>query len=296
MQKSLRNLSAIAFCLSCVPQAFAAIASPTGSQTFTQDAVTSSFGTGGTTNTFTATQTTVPSNYTDRTYGVPTYQSVLTPSTTTTAGSVDFYENKPYIDTTYTSSYSYDKALYNVAVNSPTQSANQYILLAGTVTASSATNLSFLLGSGGTYSSSTSTFSPLPSSLNVAPALPIFGLVNSQGSAVSLNTLTSTYGTSFSQTAGSSVHLAAGESYSFQAYVYSQSPQVALNRFSLVVTGDDYGITSSTSQSTGTLHTLLASQALPLIPAVPEPETYSMLLAGIGLVGAAARRRKGKQA
>jgi len=29
---------------------------------------------------------------------------------------------------------------------------------------------------------------------------------------------------------------------------------------------------------------------------VPEPETYSMLLAGIGLVGAAARRRKGKQA
>ena len=295
MQKSLRNLSALAFCLTCIPQAFAAVSSTTGSQTFTENGVTSSFGAGGTTNTFTATQTTVPSNDTVRTYGTTTYSKVTTPSTTTTAGSVDVYENKPYTDTTYTSSYSYDTAQYNVAINSPTQSANQYILLAGTVTASSATNLSFLLGSGGTYSSSMSTFSPLPP-LSLAPELPSFGLVNSQGSAVNLNTLTSTSGTSFSQLAGGSVHLGAGESYSFRAYVYSQSSQVALNRFSLVVTGDDYGITSSTSQSTGTLHTLLTSQALPLIPAVPEPETYSMLLAGIGLVGAAARRRKGKQA
>lgn len=33
-----------------------------------------------------------------------------------------------------------------------------------------------------------------------------------------------------------------------------------------------------------------------LTAAVPEPETYAMLLAGLGLVGAVARRRKSKQA
>ena len=33
-----------------------------------------------------------------------------------------------------------------------------------------------------------------------------------------------------------------------------------------------------------------------LIAAVPEPETYAMLLAGLGLVGAATRRRNGKTA
>jgi hypothetical protein len=32
------------------------------------------------------------------------------------------------------------------------------------------------------------------------------------------------------------------------------------------------------------------------VAAVPEPETYAMLLAGLGLVGAIARRRKTAQA
>jgi hypothetical protein len=39
----------------------------------------------------------------------------------------------------------------------------------------------------------------------------------------------------------------------------------------------------------------LSSSIAPLAP-VPEPETYAMLLAGLGLMGAIAKRRKDKQA
>ena len=34
--------------------------------------------------------------------------------------------------------------------------------------------------------------------------------------------------------------------------------------------------------------------SIPPIPVIPEPETYAMLLAGLGVVGAVARRRKVK--
>ena len=36
--------------------------------------------------------------------------------------------------------------------------------------------------------------------------------------------------------------------------------------------------------------------ALAMVGAIPEPETYAMLLAGLGLLGFAARRRKQKEA
>jgi hypothetical protein len=38
------------------------------------------------------------------------------------------------------------------------------------------------------------------------------------------------------------------------------------------------------------------SESLVTVSAVPEPETYAMMLAGLGLMGAVARRRKAKQA
>jgi hypothetical protein len=43
-------------------------------------------------------------------------------------------------------------------------------------------------------------------------------------------------------------------------------------------------------------YTKFAQDQLHMISAVPEPQTYAMLLAGLGLIGTIARRRKSKQA
>jgi N-acetylmuramic acid 6-phosphate (MurNAc-6-P) etherase len=51
-------------------------------------------------------------------------------------------------------------------------------------------------------------------------------------------------------------------------------------------------IISGTTGNTGAVD---ASQALPPT-SVPEPETYAMLLAGLGMMGFVARRRKQKAA
>lgn len=39
-------------------------------------------------------------------------------------------------------------------------------------------------------------------------------------------------------------------------------------------------------------YTTFTTNAVSAIAAVPEPETYAMMLAGLGLVGFAARRRR----
>ena len=45
---------------------------------------------------------------------------------------------------------------------------------------------------------------------------------------------------------------------------------------------------ASATDKTGSL----LSQAIPGVPAIPEPETYAMMLAGLGLLGFVARRRR----
>jgi hypothetical protein len=43
-------------------------------------------------------------------------------------------------------------------------------------------------------------------------------------------------------------------------------------------------------------YTIYAQDQLVMLAPVPEPETYAMLLAGLGVMGAVVRRRKQKQA
>lgn len=60
---------------------------------------------------------------------------------------------------------------------------------------------------------------------------------------------------------------------------------LAAGSYTAFVGGSDYASQSAASHAYGILGTIAVSP-------VPEPETYAMLLAGLGLMGAVARRRK----
>lgn len=74
--------------------------------------------------------------------------------------------------------------------------------------------------------------------------------------------------------------------------------QLLLTLFQLVFIvfhwiGDEWVDLGGTVDTTNHTITAFTTDQLPFaIAAVPEPETYAMLLAGLGLVGMAARRRK----
>lgn len=70
----------------------------------------------------------------------------------------------------------------------------------------------------------------------------------------------------------------------FSSFAASSGFLAGVNTLSFVVTND--------AQSGGNPTGLRAEFLTSAVTAVPEPETYAMLLAGLGLMGAVARRRK----
>lgn len=71
---------------------------------------------------------------------------------------------------------------------------------------------------------------------------------------------------------------------SFSSFAATTGFNAGLNTLSFVVTN----LKQNGGNPTGLRAEFLASS----VTAVPEPETYAMLLAGLGLMGAVARRRK----
>ena len=90
------------------------------------------------------------------------------------------------------------------------------------------------------------------------------------GSAVSISAptkiITASSGSATVTTLASSANLLSGAAYTFQ------------------ISGNSLGAAGYTG--------IIALTNLPTVPAVPEPETYAMLLAGIGMMGMIARRRQ----
>ena len=279
MQKSIRNLAVVAVALAAVAQAQAA-----NMLTFSNPDVLTSLPSSWSILTDVKL---IPVDYTTTTSEPKpsTFYNITTPSTPSAQGKVDFYEDVHSTVNTEHVSYKYDQASYEVSVNSPSQSAGQYIQLKGTVSTTTNTTLGIFLQANGQF---TGKDNPAPFG-SAVPALPTLGF----GTSSLTTNLVTWPGSSFSEYASASVDLVAGVPYSFDAYVYSSSPEVALTNFSLSILGDRYDYAVNLTSETTTTSYLRATV---LLAPVPEPENYAMILAGLGLIGAIAKRRKVRQA
>ena len=59
--------------------------------------------------------------------------------------------------------------------------------------------------------------------------------------------------------------------------------------------GSSISFLSSSGAGLGSINFAITNFSAHSVSAVPEPETYAMMLAGLGVIGAVARRRKAKQ-
>ncbi len=125
------------------------------------------------------------------------------------------------------------------------------------------------------------------------------GIVN--GAGADLGVVVARYSTddfSMSFDGGSSFNIGAGSAVNtgvFRNYFYGGGGPYGSTLFVHMIDLSDYGFAagasiSSVSITSGTQLDLIRVAG---VAAVPEPETYALLLAGLGLVGVAARRRRG---
>jgi hypothetical protein len=213
---------------------------------------------------------------------------VVTAPTTTTAGLANHFST---ITTTATWDKHTSKNDYlsiDVTSNGINQAGDKWISLTGSVQSTINTTVSFYLNAQGSF---TATSGPFGSS--IAPLLASFYFGESAPTALSASTTTSlesssyyTYSSSYST---ASFNLLAGVAQSFVAYVYAPT-DVSISNFGLDAGTLDYDllITPQTQIYVGPKTWVSSSILAP----IPEPETYAMMLAGLGLVGVAARRRK----
>jgi hypothetical protein len=86
----------------------------------------------------------------------------------------------------------------------------------------------------------------------------------------------------------STYNLLAGVEQTFYAVVFAQN-NVSVNSFQLEATTGNYNFTT-TPNITNVVGERVLLGATTLAP-IPEPETYAMLVAGLGFIGAASRRK-----
>lgn len=205
------------------------------------------------------------------------------------AGSIDTYKDVTTTTATETSRYSTDSYAYSVAGNAGNFDVNQWIMLSGTVTAAQNTTLSYSMSATGNYLPTV-----IPGIGSVIPALPslYFGYGTHPLAPVNTQAYTST-SNEYSVYSGNYFTLTGGTTTAFTGMVYTGGA-ASLKNFSLNLFGEQYDSSYNVTYADKIVSTKLSSVVIPAIPLapVPEPETYGMLLMGLGFMGFITRRRR----
>lgn len=213
---------------------------------------------------------------------------VFTAPTETTAGLQYNYRTPTTRTTSDVETYNYDTLGLGVTSTGTNKSGDKYITLSGSVLSSIDTTLSFELSAFGDFSFTQTLFGA------TVPQLASFYFGNALQSVTTLPSTTETdlattsydaYSVSYNT---SNYNLLAGVAQTFYAVVLAPN-NVSVNSFQLDATTGNYNFTTTPNVTdvVGQRELLGATTLAP----IPEPDTYAMLVAGLGLIGAASRRK-----
>ena len=218
---------------------------------------------------------------------------VFTAPTETTSG-LQYNYRTPTTTTTFdVNTYNYDTLGLGVTSTGTNKSGDKYITLSGSVLSSINTSLSFELSAFGDFTRISNRFG------TTAPQLASFYFGNTDPTVSNLPANTSTdldlltysaYSVSYNT---ATFELAAGVAQTFFAVVYAPN-NVSVDNFQLEATTSNYNFTTTPNVTNVVGARLINSTTI--LPQVPEPDTYAMLVAGLGVIGFMARRRKNTQA
>lgn len=216
---------------------------------------------------------------------VTTYRTQLITAPTTSSPGLEYvYQDVTTSYNQHTETWKIQTLSASVSADGNQLSGGKGILLEGNISATSNTIFTLSLGAFGYFETSSGFYGV------VIPALPTFYLATGSDPLS-----VATYGTTF--TSGSaynsgtnyySFSLSAGQTLHFEGAVYAGN-DVSLESFSLYFQSNPYDVVDHVQYHTNTVTSLYGANAL---PAVPEPETYAMLIAGIGVLVLRRSRRQ----
>lgn len=284
MLKKLRLLAAIVPVLAAFAPAQAAVISVSGLTSTSTNVGSTSLSS--------------PSNYTythhdstitDYSNTSTVLSEVAIPATTSAPGLIKDYlvTTEKYNVVEY--SYKYDNVSAAVSASDNLLSGGKVITLSGSVTSTINTTIIFDLTAGGSYVPASSpfggTYVPALGSLYLGSSLATIAPVSYSGTFTDTSAKTYTVDNGWSY----SVNISAGQTLTFYAGVFAPD-NASISYLSLNLQSDAYDYLTETTPYQNVTKTLIDAHPIPAL-SVPEPSTYAMLLAGMGMIGLVRRRR-----
>ncbi|MGV7210963.1 PEP-CTERM sorting domain-containing protein [Oxalobacteraceae bacterium A2-2] len=213
------------------------------------------------------------------------YTQLITAPTTSAPGLEYNYKDVTTSYNDYKETWKVQTLTASVMADSSQYTGGKGIVLEAAITSASATVFTLSLSATGNFETTSGFFGV------VIPALPTFYMATGTDPlAVATYGNTSTSGDFYSSgTSAYSFSVAAGETIHFKGAVYAGN-DVSLSAFSLNFRSSRYDVVDTVQYHSDTVTTLLSARAIPAL-AVPEPGTYAMLAAGLGVLALRRSRR-----